>query len=385
MFALDCTPHSFPQRTQHSFAVDPTDDRNLYIGIEQEGFFKSVDGGATWLRASAGIKAWNRLNTPGLCYEEFYATIIDPKDPSRLCMAMAGGPGTTSTPSSAGNNGVYCSRDAGATWEQRVTPTMNTAVYALVADPRDFTVMYAGVNGGACSNGPPVCAAGTYFNTAGAIYKTADGGRSWTELDTLYFPDLRVPQLVIDQRNPQTIIGATFGKLSGQTGGFGGAKQIGVLRSVDGGRTWTSSLKGMTDDPREQGLLALDAAPQNASRVYVTASSNNSYWSADGGETFTKARRMAAFAFDPHDAAGLHMLACNGEFIQESRDGGMSWATKSRTPGFVAVDKGLPTHFAWSKTDPNVVYVAGPYASVFKSVDGGATWTQVLSAGKLPK
>ena len=34
---LDCRPHSFPQRTQQSFAVDPTDDRKLYIGVEQEG------------------------------------------------------------------------------------------------------------------------------------------------------------------------------------------------------------------------------------------------------------------------------------------------------------------------------------------------------------
>src|SRR3990172_7697033 len=136
--ALDCKPHSFPQRTQRSLAVDPSDDRKLYIGVEQEGFFKSTDGGATWQRASNGIKAWNRLDGSGLCYEEFYSTVIDPKNPDRICISMAGSPGTIGLRTSAANNGVYCSSDAGETWTQMVSPTMNTAVYALVADPRDF-------------------------------------------------------------------------------------------------------------------------------------------------------------------------------------------------------------------------------------------------------
>jgi hypothetical protein len=52
---LACASFSFTQRTQRSFAVDPTDDRTMYIGVAQEGFFKSMDGGATWVRASTGL------------------------------------------------------------------------------------------------------------------------------------------------------------------------------------------------------------------------------------------------------------------------------------------------------------------------------------------
>jgi hypothetical protein len=384
----DCKPHSFPQRTQRSLAVDPTNDQKLYTGIEQEGYFKSSDGGTTWQRASTGVKAWNRLDGTGLCYEEFYATIIDPKNPQRICMAMAGGPGTIGTVSSAGNNGVYCSNDGAATWKQAVTPTMNTAVYALAADPTDFNIMYAGVNGGPCSNPPPICQPNMYFNTVGAIYKTTDGGKTWAELNALYVQDLRVVTVHVDQNTPKVIFAATFSKLQVQQSGpgnFQDARQLGLLKSTDGGVTWRSIVQGMSADPREQALLDMVVSPTNALRLYATASSNTSYWSSDGGETFNKAERMTAFAFDPHDPTGLHMLATNGELIKESKDGGRSWTAKSKTPGFVAFDKGVPTDIEWSRTNPNIVFLAGPYAGVYKSTDGGANWTQILSADRLPK
>lgn len=385
---LDCRPHSFPQRTQASLAVDPTDDRKLYIGVEQEGFFKTTDGGLNWQRATKGIKAWERLNDTGFCYEEFYETIINPKNPNHICIAMAGGPGTVKTPSSAGNNGVYCSHDAANTWTQTMTDTMNTAVYTLAADPRDFNVMYAGVNGGPCSNGPPVCEVGTYYNTTGAIYKTTDGGKTWTELDALYIKDLRVNVVRIDQNNPDVVIASTFSKLPPNLAGpgsFGDAKQLGLLRSTDGGKTWTASIDGMNPDPREQALLGMAMSTRNGSRVYVTASSNQSYWSNDGGVTFNRAPRMSTMAFNPHDSTGLHMLATKGEFIKESKDGGKTWTDIAKTPGYVSFDKGVPTDIEWSLSSPNTVFLVGPYASIYKSTDGGKTWTQILSADKLPK
>ncbi len=385
--ALNCDPHSFPQRTQHSFAANPTDDRLLFIGVEQEGFFKSIDGGASWQRATTGIKSWPRMVGPGPCYEEFYSTVIDSQNPDNMCIALAGGPGLLSSPSSAGNNGVYCSTDAGETWTQRVTPTMNTAIYTLSVDPTDFNIMYAGANGGPCSNPPPVCPPDTYFNTIGAIYKTTDGGLTWTELDALYQLDLKIVDVRVSEQDPNVVIAASFSKLPNSVAGpgqFAGRPQLGVLRSTDAGRTWTSSTQGMNADPREQGLLDMEIAPQNAQRVFVTASSNRSYWSDDGGQSFHGINRLTAFAFDPHDPGGLHMLGSNGESIVESRDGGASWTKIASTPGFVTFMQGVPTHVEWSRTDPSHIFLAGPYAAVYESRNGGVDWTQILSADRLP-
>lgn len=62
-----CTPHSYPQRTDQSLAVDPFDDRIVYVGVESEGFFKTTDGGATWRRIVQCIRAFQRVSG-GLCY-----------------------------------------------------------------------------------------------------------------------------------------------------------------------------------------------------------------------------------------------------------------------------------------------------------------------------
>lgn len=383
---LACEPFSFPQRTQYSLAVDPTNDQILYVGVEQEGFFKSTDGGGSWKRATNGLRAWQRSDGSGLpCYEEFYATVINPVNPDQLCVSLSGSPGTLQlNRNSAVNNGVYCSDDGAASWRQMVSPSMNLAVIRLAVDPTNFQVMYAGVNGGACSNPAPVCEPNTYFNTTGAIYKTVDGGTTWTELDALYSPDMRITGIRVDWSDPNVVIAGTYSKLA--TGGPGnfGTDQIGVLRSEDGGQTWSASKRGMTGDPREQALLHLDAAPLNASRVYATAASNQSYLSEDGGQTFRRAPRMAAFAFNPSDPRGLHLLGLRGEFIEESLDGGVTWRQKGRTPDFGDPRRGLPTHFAWSHQDANTVFLAGNQASVYRSGDGGATWTMILSPETLP-
>jgi photosystem II stability/assembly factor-like uncharacterized protein len=119
--------------------------------------------------------------------------------------------------------------------------------------------------------------------------------------------------------------------------------------------------------------------------MYVTASSNNGYWSDDGGQTFHRSARLEAFAFDPHDAAGLHLLGCSDMEIRESRDGGATWTTRGPLPAVFSREKGLPTAVVWSRSNPNTAFIAGPNASIFRSTDRGATWTQVLSADRLPQ
>lgn len=123
---VDCTPHSYPQRTDQSLAVDPFDDRIVYVGVEGEGYFKTVNDGASWTRIVTGVRSFDKRGG-GQCYSEFFDTVVDPRNPEHVCFAMAGSPGTLEMMQSA-NQGVYCSDDGGARWEQRVGPTMNTAI-----------------------------------------------------------------------------------------------------------------------------------------------------------------------------------------------------------------------------------------------------------------
>ena len=109
---------------------------------------------------------------------------------------------------------------------------------------------------------------------------------------------------------------------------------MGLLRSSDGGLSWSSFTEGVSDDPKERALLGMKTAPANGSQMCLTASSNTSYRSIDGARSFHSARRMAAFAFDPHDPSGLSMFGSSGGSVSESADGGKTWMPRGEIPGF---------------------------------------------------
>ncbi len=106
---VDCTPHSYPQRTDQSLAVDPYNDRIAYVGIEGEGYFKTVDAGASWARIVHGVRSFDKRGG-GQCYSEFFDTVIDLRNPEHVCFAMAGTPGTLEFLQSANQGGLLLGR-----------------------------------------------------------------------------------------------------------------------------------------------------------------------------------------------------------------------------------------------------------------------------------
>ncbi len=391
--AVDCTPHSYPQRTDQSLAVDPFDDRIVYVGIEGEGFFKTTDDGTTWRRIVEGIRAFPK-RSGGLCYSEFFDTAIDARNPEHVCIAMAGSPGTLDV-SQAAYQGVYCSDDGGATWEQRVGEGMNTAIYALAIDPTDSQVLYAG------SNANPASYVGAdpdrLFNTVGVVHKSADGGRTWTELPTGFVRGTRVTGLRIDPSNPSTLYASTFGLTSG-----GGSNyldtQYGVLKSTDAGATWMSMKTGLGAELRHQAIFRMDLSPRSPARLIVSVADTSYYLSPDGAATFTRPSAPTSQAgimqFDPTDATGLRIvgLSQSGTQVVESLDGGSSWRAIGALPADT-LDNGdpsrptgvRPSDIALSRQDPRVMYLSGSHGSVYRTADGGATWRKVLSGASLPQ
>jgi hypothetical protein len=170
--AVTCSPHSYPQRTDQSLAVDPFDDRIVYVGVEGEGFFKTTDDGRTWRRIVDGIRAFAKIGG-GYCYSEFFDTAIDPRNPEHVCIAMAGTPGTLDIIQAA-YQGVYCSNDGGSHWEQRVAEGMNTAIYVLAIDPTDSATIYAGSNANAASF--PGADPDRLFNRVGVVHNPWTAG-----------------------------------------------------------------------------------------------------------------------------------------------------------------------------------------------------------------
>jgi photosystem II stability/assembly factor-like uncharacterized protein len=156
-----------------SLTLNPSDPDTLYAGtfvsvgngmpeplISQgvvNGAFKSIDGGATWTHSSNGLP---RL-LPG-----------DPDSPHRNVLALALAPSAPDTLYAAVNRElfdarIYKSTDGGTSWnEASAGIAAGTDIRALIVDPDDADIAYAG-------------ATGTETNPGG-VYRTIDGGVTWT-------------------------------------------------------------------------------------------------------------------------------------------------------------------------------------------------------------
>jgi len=181
------------------------------------------------------------------------------------------------------------------------------------------------------------------------------------------------------------------------------AAGFGVAASSDEGRTWAFRNDGL--DPANRNVTALVADPQRPARLFAGVGSTQSggrdiagglYRSEDGGLRWTRlatgaVRHISAVALSPGKPATLYLAAGGGKYSDEqyereresrgvfrSTDGGESWTQILAVPcaGFVAV----------SPRDPRVIYAisvsmnwgkhpANP--GVYRSGDGGGTWQRV--------
>jgi photosystem II stability/assembly factor-like uncharacterized protein len=224
-------------------------------------------------------------------------------------------------------------------------------VSSLVIDNRTPATLYAGTRGG-------------------GIFKSSNGGQTWMAINTglvLARPSplpARPPQagpdiaaLAIDPSAPATIYA------------WGG----GLFKSTDGGGSWTATgLSGAS-------TLAID--PSAPATIYAGSGffTGGVFKSTDGGATWTAvldAPQVRVLAIDPSAPATLYAGFFGGGVIKTS-NGGQSWAgASSGLPNLfpcpvsaLAVDPSAPAPSA-----PATLY-AGTCAGVFKSTDGGGSWT----------
>lgn len=245
-------------------------------------------------------------------------------------------------------------------------------VAALAVDPRNALVVYAGA-------------------ADGGVWKTTDGGQSWTPL-TDNQPSLSTGSIALDPSNPDTIYVGT-----GEYNGGDGYPGVGILKSTDGGSTWTH-IQGPFI-PRNVGfrIPAIAVSPAN-SQIVLAAAGNSGvnegtagvFRSTDGGNTWTNvlpsAWAASSVAFDPNAGnvayAGLVIPASGGGFtlrIMKSTDSGATW---SQTGFADAAGFRIIISIAPSDSSVYVAYtpMAANSAVLSRSQDGGETFTALNSS-----
>ncbi len=189
-----------------SLAVHPTNNQILLAGVAlvfKDGIYRSTDGGVNWTQVLAG----NSGNS----------VIFDPTN-GNIAFASMGNNFNNST------DGVYKSTDAGVTWQPangtgaNVLPSSDVGRVVLTMAPSNHLLLFAGIASAATGN-------------LLGFFKTTDGGANWTRLTTT--TDYCTPQCGYDNA---IAVQPTNSNVIYAGGAFGTT----LIRSMDGGTTWTT-------------------------------------------------------------------------------------------------------------------------------------------------
>ncbi|MEP6800432.1 MAG: hypothetical protein ABJC07_00740 [Acidobacteriota bacterium] len=346
--------------TVYALAIDQTATGTLYAGTNA-GVFRTNNGGNIWTAQRAGL---GKINVQALA--------IDPTN-TRVIYA-----GTTAA-------GVFRSTDSAATWSASSNGLASPDVRSLAIDPSAPGTLYAGTAAGISKSTDaastwgsrlsanvrslaidPVTPATIYAGAEGlftnsGVLKSGDGGTSWTPMNS-GLGSVPVRSIAVRQNQPATVFIGTSGS--------------GVYGSSDGGSTW----RQLPGSPSSVNTVVLDPAGSN---IYVGAPTGF-FRSADDGKNWRQENvnfstlTINGLVIDPASPvivyAGVGRPGSSGGGIYKSVNGGAAWAPSGnglpdKTVQALAVDAGPPT----------TLYAGTTGSGIFRSQDAGANWTAASS------
>jgi photosystem II stability/assembly factor-like uncharacterized protein len=299
---------------------------NVSVG---RGLWKTTDGGDTW--KFVGLPESGAVGS----------LAVHPENPDRVYVAALGHP--------FGKNperGVYRTTDGGDTWENVLFLNDSTGAVSLALNPENPRIIYAGM--WRAERKPWTLISGS---PEGGVYKTTDGGDSWTRLAG-GLPDGMVGKVTVtvSRANPDRV----WAMVEAEPGN-------GLYRSDDAGATWTFLTGESQLTGRAFYYHHVIADPGDENTVYIL--NTRMYRSVDGGETF---QLIPVHHGDVHD---LWINPLDSEIFVVGDDGGAEVSlTGGRTLSGVynqataelydvMVDNGYPYRIYGSQQDNTTISV----------------------------
>jgi photosystem II stability/assembly factor-like uncharacterized protein len=280
------------------------------------------------------------------------------------------------------NGGVWKTTDYGHTWTPIFDDQPTGSVGAIAVAPSNPSIIYVGSGEGL--HRPDL-------SVGDGIYKSTDGGRTWTHLGLR--DGQQIAQIAVDPSNADRLFVAVAGHP------YGPNEERGIFRSTDGGKSFEKVL--YKDENTGGADVQLD--PKMPSTVYAALWEaregpwENGSWngtgggifkSTDSGKTWNQLTKglpegivQANLTVAPSSPSRLFasVATTGGVGLYRSDDGGESWfvATKDTRPATRIGGGDLPV-IRFDPKDPDVVYSASIVC--WKSTDGGRTWTGIRGA-----
>ncbi len=302
----------------------------ICVGTVGSGAWISPDGGESWKRA--GKDLWNESRVFGMT--------VHPAEPRTI---FAGA-----------NDGIYCSRDGGQSFDHLPSPMDNLDVWKIAIDPVNPDIIFAGTR-------------------PAALFRSEDGGANWQKLAAdiaAECPNVRIPRvtaLTVDPSDHRVV--------------WAGIEVDGVQRSTDGGNSW-SRIKGDLYDPDIHDI----AVTVNGGTTVLTTTPGEIFASHDRGESWQglgvrdqfRLRYCRHLAQKADDPATLFCATGNGAAgdagaIERSKDAGKSWQGVSLPDEPNSPIWAFATHAA----DPGLILACSHYGELYATSSAGDSWKKL--------
>jgi len=293
----------------------------VYVSVLNQGLFRSVDAGSSWLPAQA-------------IFGSYISDLeIDPRQPATVYST---------------EGGIAKSTDGGATWRRLDGSFRSVRAWSVLFDPTVPTRAYAVTEAG--------------------VFRSEDSGAQWTLTDFgLPFGDTR--SLTFDPRDPSTI--------------YASSSSTRLFRSRDRGVSWTPADVGLPGAQAYYPPTVVPTAP--TSTLYVRVGYTGVWRSTNEGETWTSlgpsGTVITTLAADPLNPLVLYAGSSDGDILRTS-DGGNTWTLqyrqRSRGVYSIAIDPLDPRvlYAGWGESGVSIGFFP-PRGGVLRSTDAGTTWLEL--------
>ena len=327
------------------------DDPSTWIvGVGSGGVWRTENAGTTWTSIfdDTGIYSIGTVT-------------VDPNNPHTIWVGTGENHGGRHL---GYGDGIYRSRDGGQTWENMGLED-SEHISEILIHPENSDIMW-------------VAAQGPLWSPGGerGLYKTTDGGETW-ELVLSAGEWTGVTDIVMDPRNPDRLVAATWQRHRTVAAYMGGGPESGIHVSDDGGETWREVTTGLPQG--NMGKIGLAISPQDPDILYAAIEQDRRtggvYRSTNRGESWTRMSDTVSGGTGPHYYQELYAHPHHFERIilvsnitQVSNDGGATFRPLNND------NKHIDDHaIGFHPTDPDYMLV-GSDGGLYETLDDEQTW-----------